>query len=114
VDAPLLAIAPTTAQSRFRLVQAVQLTTNVGDSIADLSSDTHAAGTAPVGAQVIGGLYLHAEIFGKLAGRQNRLMSEPKKFFSVHTPKAFEVIPDDSNWVVHLLYEHSKKVDIFQ
>jgi hypothetical protein len=43
---------------------------DIGDTVADLASDSNTGWTAAVGAQVVDGLHVHAETLGELARRE--------------------------------------------
>lgn len=72
------------------------------------------SGAGPIGAQVIDGLRVHAEIRGEFACHQYRLKAELEESLSVHNPQKLEVTTSHSNWIVHLLYERPKHAGLVE
>jgi hypothetical protein len=63
---------------RNGLVETVQPPKDIGDAVADLSADSDSRWAASVGAQVVDGLHVHAEILGELARREDSNKLSPR------------------------------------
>ncbi|MDH6237149.1 hypothetical protein H4V99_001894 [Cryobacterium sp. CG_9.6] len=59
---------------------------NIGDAVADLPSNPNAEGTSPIGAQIVNGQYMHAEIVGELTCGEDGLKFEPQKSLFIQNP----------------------------
>jgi len=78
-------------------MEPIQPTENIGNTVANLPSNSDAGGTAPAGAQVVNGLHVNAEVFGELTRGQDGLKTESEEVFVVHDLEVFEVTPNRSN-----------------